>query len=136
MMRALLRRDNYRTGASLQESADLLRLYLLTGAREAWPHPAPPPDLDALPASADQRAAVRSRVRTQAEALLGAWHAHRPAPLSPESLGATLSVERRAELAAERREQFATAQRKAFGFATRVGPSSACLSCKRSVSRK
>ena len=37
-----LRRDNYRTGASLQESADLLRLYLLTGARENVDEIVPP----------------------------------------------------------------------------------------------
>lgn len=124
-LRALVKRDNYKTGSALQENADVLRLFLLTGAREAWPHPPPPPDVESLPPSGDQRAAVRSRVRVQATNLLGAWHRERPDPLPLESPDRPVADEERAEIDAQRHAQWLDAQRAAFGFSVRVGPSTA-----------
>lgn len=124
-LRGLLRRDNYRTGASLQETADLLRLYLLTGAREAWPHPEAPPSLEDLPPASDQRTLVHSRLALQGVTLLDAWNRERPPALPPESPDAPITDERRAELQAERVVTVAAAQQRAFGFEVHVAPSSA-----------
>ena len=124
-LRALTRPHNYVRGANLQEHADLLRLYLLTGAREWWPNPMPPPDLDSLPPPGRQREVVHERIYLQATTLLQRWHRERPSPLPPESLSKPLAAERRAELAAERAAEVNEAQRRAFGFELRVGPSKA-----------
>ena len=80
-LRALTRPHNYARGANLQEHADLLRLYMLTGAREGWPNPMPPPDLDSLPPPRRQREVVHERIYLQATTLLQRWHRERPSPL-------------------------------------------------------
>ena len=54
-MKALLRRENYASGANLQDNMDLLRLYLLTNARDQWPNPEQPPAIHELPPARDQR---------------------------------------------------------------------------------
>ena len=72
---ALLRPDNYRRGAALQERADVLRLYLLATARERWPevHERTIEDVEAeAPTVAKQRAAVLELAQTQALQMLDA----------------------------------------------------------------
>ena len=124
-MRALLTPSNYATGARLQESADFLKLYLLTGAREAWPNPPPIPDIEALPALQEQRRVVQDRVQLQCMSLISAWHEERPPALPPESPNTPVDDERRAQLDAERASEMVAAQRRAFGFELDVAASSA-----------
>jgi hypothetical protein len=126
MLKSILKPSNYNRGSLLQERADLLRLYMLTGARETWPHVEPFPDdpLD-LPSYEYQREKALARVLLQANTLLGHWLAERPPPLPPESPRAPISDDQRAVLEAERAEAKLAAQRAAFGFELSVGPSSA-----------
>ena len=124
-LRALLRPSSYARGKALQERADFMRLYLLTGAREAWPDAPRVEDVDELPALPELRAKVRERLGMQALTVLDAWHRERPAPLPPESPRAPVEEAKRAALEAERAEAMVAAQRRAFGFELRVAPSSA-----------
>ena len=48
-LRQLFKPQNYSAGKRLQERADLMKLFLLTGAREAWPEPPVVKDVDSLP---------------------------------------------------------------------------------------
>ena len=126
MLKSMLKPSNYNTGSVLQERADLLRLYLLTGVRETWPHVEEFPEdpLD-LPSYEEQRETALDRVRLQANTLLGQWLTECPPPLPPESLRAPIADEQRAELESERAKAKLAAQRAAFGFDLSVGPSSA-----------
>ena len=124
-LRQLFKPQNYSAGKRLQERADLMKLFLLTGAREAWPEPPVVKDVDSLPPLKEQRTTVESRVRLQALTLLESWHKERPPPLPPESPRAPIDAATRAALEAERAAEAAAAQRRAFGFELSVAPSSA-----------
>lgn len=125
--RKLFRPSSYISGKALQERADTIRLYLLTGAREAWPKPPiiTEEDIDELPELAELRAAVAERIRLQALTMIGAWHREKPPPLPPESPISPVDDATRNQLEIERAEAVAAAQRRAFGFELRLGPSSA-----------
>jgi hypothetical protein len=133
MIKNLVKRDNYARGASLQERADLLRLYLLTGARQVWPHPQRLEDLDSLPRSLEQRALVKGRVKVQATTLLDRWLSEQPPAQLPDNSRTPLSDERRKEVEAERAAQVLAAQERAFGFSLRVAPSTAGRAAGRGV---
>ena len=127
MLRALFKTSSYATGKRLQEHADTVRLWLLTGAYEAWPKPAKvtAEDLDELPSIAELRAIVSDRVQMQALTMLSAWHHERPPPQPPESSNSLIDEVARAQLEVERAAEMAAAQRRAWGFELRVAPSSA-----------
>ena len=93
MLRSLFKTSSYATGKRLQEHADTVRLWLLTGAYEAWPKPAKvtAEDLDELPSIAELRAIVSDRVQMQALTMLSAWHHERPPPQPPESSNSPVS---------------------------------------------
>jgi hypothetical protein len=128
---ALLRPDNYRRGAALQERADVLRLYLLTSARASWPdvQERTLEDVEAqAPTVAKQRAEVIQRAQTQALQLLDAWRVEQPPPLPPHLRQPPASDEESARQAAALEEWEAActaAQRRAFGFSLRCAPSEA-----------
>ena len=124
-LRQLLRPSNYARGKRLQERADLMRLYLLAGARDAWPEPPILQSVEHLPAILEQRRLVSENVRLQALTALEAWRRERPPPLPPESPRAPVDDSVRAALAAERAVEMAAAQVRAFGFELSVGASSA-----------
>ena len=124
-MKALLRRENYASGANLQDNMDLLRLYLLTNARDQWPNPEQPPAIHELPPARDQREIVQSRTFMQALELVDAWHRERPPPLPPESPRRPLDIGRRTALEMERADAVRESQRRAFGFEVSVRPSAA-----------
>ena len=126
VFRALLSPSNYATGAVLQERADLLRLYILTTARQTWPKfdPMPEDHLD-MPSHEEQRTIVDERVYMETVSLFSKWLKERPPPLPPASPKAPVSEEVRAEAAAKRAVEMTAAQRRAFGFELSVGPSSA-----------
>ena len=123
--KSLVKRDNWARGPALQERADLLRLYLLTGWREAGTDAAPLANLDDVPASAEQRRVLKERVRLQALTLLEQWRVEQPPAMPPEPESGQVDDERRAELEAERAAEMAEAQQRAFGFKIHVGPSTA-----------
>ena len=58
-LRQLFKPQNYSAGKRLQERADLMKLFLLTGAREAWPEPPVVKDVDSLPPLLGLGAALR-----------------------------------------------------------------------------
>ena len=124
-LKALLNRDLYVRGAELQNRADLLRLFLLTRMREAWPHEPPQLDVDTIPSVATQRNVVHKGVFLQSQTLLGRWLAERPPPLPPESPNAPVDDVKRSALIAERAEAIAAAQRAAFGYEVRLAASTA-----------
>ena len=124
-LRSLLKGDNYARGSHLQERADVLKLYLLTGAREVWPKVVPAPDVNDLPTSAEQRAIAFERVRLQTLTLLDAWRVERPPPLPLESPTAPVAEDERAAAMAEHAAAVAAAQRRAFGFELHLAPSTA-----------
>ena len=122
----MVKPSSYTGGSVLQERADFLRLFMLTGAREAWPKlPDLPDDPLDLPEDEEIQTIVRSRVQMQALTLLQEWYKARPPALLPDSIRTPASEETRTAEIAKREAARRAAQQTAFGFQLIVGPSTA-----------
>ncbi|KAL3909921.1 MAG: hypothetical protein SGPRY_009251, partial [Prymnesium sp.] len=120
--------ENYASGASLQERADLFRLLLLAKANHTWPD-VTVRSLDQIrelaPTKREQEMLVGDHMRNRTLAHIESWHDHRPPPLDPTDPSTPIAEQRRLEVEREHCERVHQAQMQAFGFALRVAPSSA-----------
>ena len=135
-MRELARPETYARGSALQERIDVLRLFLVTSARETWPEVRirTLDDVEAhSPTMAQQRRAVQRNVQSQAVSALHAWIREQPPPLPPHAKLArdASDAERDADgarhaAALEAREmEVEAAQRRGFGFSLTIDHSTA-----------
>lgn len=135
-MRELARPETYARGSALQERIDVLRLFLVTSARETWPEVRirTLDDVEAhAPTMAQQRRAVQRNVQAQAVSALHAWIREQPPPLPPHAKLArdASDAERDADgarhaAALEAREmEVEAAQRRGFGFSLTIDHSTA-----------